>query len=109
MYRSRAPDSQVLPARIEIAPGETIRRTVAVRLPGNQSRAGELTLLVTSPEQRVIVQGSRMLVAFHEASSFLLVALLLFVAGGSALIWLRRRRQRKFYTIYASSVPRRLS
>ena len=106
-----APGSRVVPSELVLEPQEAGQRTVTVWLPaGSRPRQGELSIVLTSPQNSVIVQGSKTSAPF-EAPRFSLVPLLatLVVIGLVAFLVVRRiRRHQQARTILAPSAPRRL-
>ncbi|HEU4322958.1 MAG TPA: VWA domain-containing protein [Roseiflexaceae bacterium] len=90
------PGGAVVQPEVQIAPSEAGRRTVVVRLPEERPGQSELALLISAPDQRVIVQGSRVTVPFRAKGGLPLVVvpLALVALGGSGFLAYRRWRAR---------------
>ena len=99
-----------VPAEVLLQPNESIQRTISIRLPEtDRSARSTLTLHLTAPEQRVIVQGGAISVAYRAPAGLMLPLLLLLVAaGGGGFILYRRRRARRVLAP-SSGAPRRLA
>lgn len=98
--------------QVLVEPNEAAQRTIAVRLPdGARPSQGELTLVFSAPDQRVIVEGSRVNVAFKARSGLLLVALLFVVVlvSGGFLLYRRWKASRAAHLAAVPSAPRRFS
>ncbi len=100
----------IVPSEMLLQPGESIQRTISIRLPERDRPArSTLTLQLTAPEQRVIVQGGAISVAYRAPGNAMLPLLLLLVAaGGGGFILYRRRRARRIIAPSSGS-PRRLA
>lgn len=99
-----------VPAEVLLQPNESIQRTISVWLPEKDRPArGALTLQLTAPEQRVIVQGDTVSVTYRAPAGLMLpLLLLLAAAGGGGFILYRRRRARRVRA-KSSGMPRRLA
>lgn len=99
--------------RVLIEPNEAAQRTIAVRLPSEaRPNTGELTLVFSAPDQRVIVEGSRVNVAFKARSGLLLIVALFAVvilAGGGFLLYRRWKASRDARIAAVPGAPRRFS
>jgi hypothetical protein len=94
-----------------LEPQEAGQRTVTVWLPADKRpRQGEVSIVLTSPQNSVIVQGSKSSAPFEAARVSLLPLLAaLVVIGLLAFLVIRRiRRHQQTRTILAPSAPRRL-
>jgi Mg-chelatase subunit ChlD len=105
------PGAQAVPDSLLLQPAEAGQRTIAVRLPeGQRPRQGQLAIVFASPEQRVIVQGSRTEVPFRAPGGMLLPALLLLLAAvvvGFFGYW--RWRRRRVHALLVPGTPRRVA
>lgn len=100
----------IVPAEVLLQPNEAIQRTISIRLPETaRPTRSTLTLHLTAPEQRVIVQGGAISVAYRAPGNMMLPFLLLLVAvGGGGFILYRRHRARRIVALSSGS-PRRLA
>lgn len=99
-----------VPAEVLLQPNESIQRTISVWLPEKDRPArGALMLRLTAPEQRVIVQGNTVRVAYRAPANLMLPLLVASAAaGGGGFILYRRRRARRMRTS-SPGAPRRLA
>ncbi|MCU0491724.1 MAG: VWA domain-containing protein [Chloroflexaceae bacterium] len=96
------PGSATIPGEVLAAPNAETQRTIAVHLPQDElPEAGELTLVVSSADQRVIVEGGEILVPFKAAPGaglLVLLGLLIILGGGGYCGYrlFKQKRQVKF-------------
>lgn len=100
---------RVVPEKLLINANEIQQRTLAVYLPSGRPRNGAFSLMISSPEQRVIVEGGRREVPF-KASVDILTPLLIasLLLGSASLFWFARRRKKRVHLTQAVRMPRRL-
>lgn len=86
-----------VPAEVLLQPNESVQRTISVRLSEKDRPSRGVALLrLTAPEQRVIVQGDTISVAYRAPAGLMAPLLLALVAaGGGGFILYRRRRTRR--------------
>ena len=104
------PGGTARPAELLVAANEVGQRTIAVQLPAEGRPAqGQVTLVLTSPGQRVIVEGGRVTAPFRRGGGLLLPVLLLVAAAGGAAFFVWRRRRQRARALLAPMAPRRVS
>jgi hypothetical protein len=103
------PGSRAIPEQVLLPPNEVVQRTISVRLPDDaRPDAGQLTIALRSPEQRVIVQNHSVVAPFKAPGGLLRPLLMALAAagGGGFFFWRKRRRKR---VVLAPGAPRRLT
>jgi hypothetical protein len=103
--------STVLPGEILLEPSESARHTIAVRLPdAGRPKQGQMTIVLTSPAQSVIVKGGKISAPFKAPARLLAPLLLAFLilAGAAGFLYYRWRQRRRARLMLVPSAPRRV-
>lgn len=102
--------ADIVPAEITLNPNEEVRRTIAVHLP-NQNRAGtgRLTLAIAGPDDRAIVQSSRIGVPFRKGTfvNTTMISVLSMLGIAAWMLIRRHRRRARAQNIFVTHALRR--